>query len=320
MARSLHYELIQGVKKVSLTTENFNQIPFLLNNDLLTTKQAVAYLADEILSNPKYYQIHEQDEDVLGELLLKIFQSAENLFKKFDSNAATFKVYFNNFIFYQLKTIKRNLYRTKLQDESAMFQKQIDYENQQDLYYSYEYDNKLLSEPAVSDNKHDYDLKDKYENIRAFFNDRKHQRKEKTIIILALKSCFYITDDLIKNISKYCRISEAELTEMIYELRDELKERKAKLEKIKQRRDKEYFLKRSLQDKLASKEIKIENSELVEKKIELHTYNWLKTNQMLFDGVCKIVPSNAKISSLLGICERQIGNYLKNSKNMENIL
>lgn len=139
--------------------------------------------------------------------------------------------------------------------------------------------------------------------------------KAKTALILALKSSYYITDETIDSVCDYCAISKKLMQETIDELKSKIPEKHEKLEKMQDRLVKSFNYHIKLQKQL-SEAVETSEKEELSKKYEYHTKKWQDRNSRLMTKPIKLCPTNRQVADVLGIGERQVGNYIKNAETM----
>ena len=137
---------------------------------------------------------------------------------------------------------------------------------------------------------------------------------ERILLILTLKSCYYINDNQILTISEILNIDFYLLQQIIQELKNNLLDRAERKKSIEIRRNKAYYKHRLYKNKLLFLEeneyIKIDN----QNKYEKYTSYWMSLNNLLERGTLQLKPTNKKLSEYLGICERQISYYIKKAR------
>ena len=129
---------------------------------------------------------------------------------------------------------------------------------------------------------------------------------------MALKSCSYITDEYIDSLSSFCGIPKETVIRLIEEVKDTLEEKNRKISRIQKSRDREFLLKRHIEEELNSNNRNDRTIEL-ERFYDLHKKHWEIRNNELQNRKYLPSPTNKKVAEVLGICERQVGNYLQHA-------
>ena len=317
-----------------------NELPQLIQEGKITKKQAVDFLAEEVLRAPYHYGINLLDEEALSELSLRILQNSYFLFDHYKADCGKFSTYFCSFLKFQIMSIKRDFINDVSKDKTL---KNI---QEQELEYS-QIDNnsedskKLVTltacnlsqkEKAPYIRKSDENLiesiveQSDWQNImeRTHFEklmtDRRNSQKfRKIVLVLALKYSYYLHEIHIKNISEFCEINEDELFNIINAICKSLKTKSRKVEKQIQRRDYLYYLHKKYLQKLQETYVSESRICSYRKLYDLHTKKWTEKNQSFEKNAIKICPSNKTIAKILGICERQVGYYLNHAMTISEI-
>ena len=310
---------------------NINLIPELVKTNKMTAEKAARFIAEDLIRNPKEYFLISQDEDILSELSLKIIETGPLIIKNYKKDYAQFKTYICSMLKYQTLTIIRNKRKKDFKDKLLMEQPSLHYESQMEMYQNDESPFKIGHyKPFIQKtlDKITYREKRNYKKNSDLFQKKTPSRKgikdltdywkkrtslkAKTALILALKSSYYITDEYLDNICDYCEISKRLMLETIDELNQSLPEKELKVNKAREDRDRSYNLHLKFQRELNETENKELKLKLLD-RYNYHTQKWEKRNKKIQTEGLKISPTNKQISSLLGISERQVGNYIKNA-------
>ncbi|MBQ1629123.1 MAG: hypothetical protein II098_08200 [Treponema sp.] len=307
--------------------ENLNTLAILVNLGKITPKEGLNRIAADVLEHPFNYGLHQFDEEFQSEVILGLLQKGQNLFKRYDPAQGQFKTYLCTLIRYQIKEVLRTNHKKELNEKHIAIMSMLDYENSMAKYNAEEpvfalsdfkphplnptekvpfRDNHTLQSYITKKNNEELDC------IKLMGKYRKKNQIKKTALILALKSCCYITDSHIDNLSEFCGIPKEKIISLVEELKDSLEMRRMKLKKIQNSRDRAFLLKRNLEEEINNASDSKKEDRLV-KFYDLHKKHWTMRNSQLQNKNCYPSPTNKKIAEVLGICERQVGNYLQNA-------
>lgn len=161
------------------------------------------------------------------------------------------------------------------------------------------------------------------EYLKAKLSQMSPIKLRKTVLILALKSAYYLTDYQINKIAVLCHIDRLLLQQAVQTLKNQLYDREKSKIKIEERRNNAYFQHKRYMNQL---NWMLENKDEFDKyriervllKYKAQTEKWKKLNLQLSAGIRNIRPTNKAIADILGICERQVSYYIKNAKELEN--
>ena len=158
------------------------------------------------------------------------------------------------------------------------------------------------------------------EALRQVLQDLSLKHKDKEIIILALKSSYYLTDEQIKHISKIYGIKSEYIYGLIQHCKETLDKKSTKRSKIQERRNFAYYHHKRYNRMLDNMEYE-ERTEKYEyfredftAKEKKHNHNWNRLNDAFEKGLLYLRPTNKTVANLMGICERQVNYYISSAK------
>lgn len=296
---------------------NLNFLPELVKNNELSAQEAAKIIAGDVMKNSVLYRVPQTDEDITSELCLRLIQNSEYIFKHFNSRLCSFKTYLSTYIHYQIMNIIRDNYKADYLDEHIKNMSIFNYEEDENKYNMDETSFNIahlknLSHSKISKvpftKKHPISS----EGFREFF-ETKPEKKIKTTLVLALKASYYLTNDHIEKISRYCGIKKSDLQELVDEIKESLLKKQEKIETTKKLRDKSFQLHLKFQQMIDKASTDLKKQEYL-KKYSKQTENWKKKNILLQEQALKLCPTNRRLAELLGICERQVGYYLQQAE------
>lgn len=296
---------------------NLNLIPIQIEKGIITTKEAVNIISQFVSLNYPVFGLQKYDEDFRSDIVLDILEKGESFMEGYDKTRGDFFTY----LFYQIKSFvhararlsaKKNLASTiampeKIEqiEEKEFIYKSIDYNTFEQKYLGipkvpYAYKQEITAE----------DLRKTFENVRG----------DKKLLVVAIKSAYYITDIQIKKICDFYKIDENEFFKAIQYCRNGLMIKAEKKLKLQERRDSAYFHHKNLETQIRSIEEKLEEKdnfikEEFKSRDERYCKYWETLNRQLEAGLLSLRPTNKTVASLLGICERQVAYYINCLKN-----
>lgn len=315
---------------------NLNSIPELIESGILTKDNAAKMIAEDLARNPEDYHLNSDDEDILSELCVQILQSNDFIFKNYKKEKCKFKTYLYQILKYKILSIIRD---NTLKNSGEKFIKQyplFQYEMQTELYemdeapfkithikpfikktedkttYKEKRSGKKSRKASLQEKNPEEKPKIKMRDLVSYWANRTSP-KAKTALILALKSSYYITDEHIDSVCDYCEISKKLLQKTIDELKNSIPEKHEKIELIQNRRAKSYNFHMRLQNQI-SETVDIEKKDKLSKRYEYHKKKWQERNNRAKTSTIKLCPTNKQLAEILGIGERQVGNYIKNAE------
>lgn len=333
--------------------ENLNILEEEVSQGKLSPREGFERILSDMMEFPQNYGIQNYDEELRSDLILRLLQRGPDFFKRYNKSFGQFSTYFSSLVKYQMKGILHQHQINQITEKNISEISKIEYENSQLKYNNQEFSYRLTNFkpyfPVKTDkppyrakntlavNRHNaqnhkvaeketfYGKEEEFKCstqskklIPAETKYSKNSRFERTALVLALKSCYYLTDDHIDGISTLCKIPKEKLIEIVEELKESTEKRQDKIQKVQKARDRSFQLRRKIEEELANFPAEDKKQELL-KNYRLHTRNWNVKNNTLKDSAYLPSPTNKKIGEVLGLCERQVGYYLqKASETVEN--
>lgn len=316
-----------------------NKIPELIISGKITEEQAVKDLAVFLTANWAIFNLQNQSDDLKSEIILYLLEKGNSFISNYRPQAGTFFNYFycyvkNIVLDCQKKKHKQTIIENYNYNESI---KNYELEASDRFYPPQEnYSGKIPfaykiispSDFQIACKTPTYKFKEKIKkNVP---NDSEllerilslpYQKTKKILIVLALKSAYYISEEQIEKICEICNLDTKAFIQTINMIREQLEIKVQNRRVIEMRRNKAYFNHNKYKDRLEW----IENCEDINKKYEkskiekkylMQTKNWLVLNNLLSNGYVNIRPTNKTISQIIGMCERQVSYYIKNAREL----
>lgn len=311
-----------------------NEIPEKIKEGIITKDEALHQLVVFVLKNKNVFNLINISEDLLNDIIVSLLEKGTSFLDIYDPAYGKFFTFFYCHVKSSMTSRKRSFYIRNSKEQHILFEEQMkcnDSENNDFLYKKSEY-----SESPYESSEEKYkDLQlacktDRY-RIKKYLVDNNNKNEdeifikeklrllspimaERILLILTLKSCYYINDIQILTISEILNIDFYLLQQIIQELKNNLLDRAERKKSIEIRRNKAYYKHRLYKNKLLFLEeneyIKIDN----QNKYEKYTSYWMSLNNLLERGTLQLKPTNKKLSEYLGICERQISYYIKKAR------
>lgn len=324
MARKLLY-LFYLKKQGGIKMEkiNLNLIPVQIEKGIITTKEAVNIISQFVSLNYPVFGLQKYDEDFRSDIVLNILEKGVSIMEGYDNKRGDFFTY----LFYQIKSLvharARSTAKRKLESTITMPEKINLIEEKEFKYESIDYntfETKYLGIPKVP---YAYKKEITAEDLRKTFEN---VHGDKKLLVVAIKSAYYITDSQIKKICDFYKIDENDFFQAIQYCRNGLMIKAEKKLKLQERRNSAYLHHKNLETQIHSIEEKLEEKdnfikEEFKSRDKRYCKYWKTLNRQLEAGLLSLRPTNKTVASLLGICERQVAYYInciKNQKSSEN--
>ncbi len=287
-----------------------------------------------IYENRKYFGLYQLDKDTFHDFLLFEYEHFLRIFKTFDSRKGTFSTFYIHSMQNSLRAFIRRIAKRNAIENAYESSKSFFYEEQAYDYWHAE------TETLINIFDEDYfnasDYISKYESLRKKQRGRSNKNRNKisdsfitrehrenfhktACLVLVLKSCFNLTDSLIKKASVLTNVSEDNLLKMAETAKEKTWSKKKAHDKIEQARDNAYFYSRRYQQEMMQMEDEMYKKSKQEKYLS-QTKKWQERNNHLQNMSCRITPTNKVIGQILHIPSHRVGYVLREIKKMESQL
>lgn len=285
--------------------KELNLIPKQLKQGLITVKEAVNQTGTFLMENYPMFGLHRYDDDFRSDIIVAFLERGEHLLELYNPEMGEYLTflfsYINTLINSRVKYLAKYSIHQKVTQEEALRmldEKEIRYQN---INY------KSLYSPKIP---YSYN-KVPAEELRNALKDISEGHLDKKLLVLALKSSFYITDPQIEKVCSFYKIEKKIFYELIEFCKSSVTRKEFRRNQFQERRNYAYYHHkryRRLLEKLKEDD-KNDNSilisQLIEKEIR-YKKKWKNLNKSFESGLLNLRPTNKTIAKLLGICERQV--------------
>lgn len=301
-----------------MSKKDVNRLPVLIREGALTEKQALNELAEFICTEPVLFGLHRYDEDFRSEVILCFLEKGHAMIRSFDSRFGQFFSYFFSYVTGIICSLRRVEARTSMQNSvkideciknwpdkiSAYRRTNFSRMNLPVLPFAYRNipADKLREALMAGETKQVY-VQAETEAVRKI--------PKKALLVLALKSSYYITDEQIKSISGICGVDSAALESAVQLLRDSLHGRAEKRQLLEEKRNRAYFYRQHYVKQLQLSDPDDGPQLKLMRKLDIQTVKWNSINTKLSSAGSSIKPTNKAVAEVIGISERQVAYYIR---------
>lgn len=249
--------------------------------------------------------IFKNDIDVRNDFYLAMYPTLCNLFSFYDPNKGTFSTYLYNALIRNAHCFLRQKLKEKAKEQSY-----IRYYLEEKMDCT-EYDNQGNSTLCVNSEEPEYSAKgtDNQPQKDFLFYHNRYSRREQ-ILVLAMKSAFYLTPNLITKLSRETGFSENELWDFKKQIDNSINKKIENHNKSVCLRNASYFNKNRCQIELNKLKQNSFQYPEVQKAYSFYKKQWQHhIEKRIF--LKRIVPSNKTLSLVLHIPETRILRMLK---------
>ncbi len=293
-----------------MTPKDLNELSKQMYCGKLNERKMLEYICSFVIHNYPVFGLQRFDEDFRQEVLLNFIEKGHRVLNQFNPEFGDFFT----FLYCSICTIinsmvKREIIRN-MKESINLEESIISYEEKEQKYYRIDFKNFDL--PKVPYAKANIPP----EEIREALKSLSLKHKNKTILILALKSSYYLTDEQIQHICKISGIKPEYFYSMIQQCKNSLEIKTVRREKAEERRNFAYYhhkrynkIVHKLDDDMILDEMNMKREKylFMENK---HRHNWNRLNDAFEKGHIYLRPTNKTVAELMGICERQVNYYI----------
>ena len=292
----------------------FNELPKKLADGEIDQQEAINQICGFVMQNFPLFGLHKFDEDSRQEILLGIIEKGKHICSVYNPKIGDFFTFFYCHVCSIINTLIKKNTSNYIQNKLNMIECINTVNEKQLKYHRIDFQNFEISKAPIARRQLSPS------ELQQALKDLQLDAKDKRIIILALKSSYYLTDEQIEKLCRIYKIKTEAFYNMVQYCKNSILKKSDKHKKALERRNFAYYhhrrYKTLLEDILKEpgemqNEILSSKFERLEKK---HSKNWLSLNKTFEEGHLYLRPTNKTVANLLGICERQVAYYIKSAK------
>ncbi len=302
-----------------MKTQNLNELPEQMQCGKISEKQFIDQICKFVIKNYPVFGLHKYDEDFRQEVLMNLIEKKTRLIHQYNPEIGDFFTYLYcnicNIININIKKQIIQSLREKINYEECI----LELEEKEEKYYRIDYKTfdlpKVPFKPSTTTQP----------EIMQLLKDKQLKHNEKKIVILALKSSYYLTDEQILRICSFSGVNKDHLYQLIEKCKETLDEKSLRRERAEERRNFAYFHhKRYLKIMAKLDEDVLSNGKVCKNLDQMkahmttmeqkHRRSWSRLNDSFEKGHIYLRPTNQTVANLMGMCERQVNYYINCAK------
>ena len=295
--------------------QDINNLPKLVSEGHISKQRAGAYIWENVYMHPHEYGLSGFSEDELSDFLIELSDKFQNLFDSFIPGIVQFRTFITGFIFNHRTNFIRTQVKNRIANDSMQSFLRINYDEEVQKY-NLMVSEFLNQEKDESPHQNDKNFSDVFGRKPSTEKDRNKRIAEVIVIILAMKACKDLDDELITKISKFTGIDATYIHSAILSLKDTIKNRTERKEQLISKRNNAFFYHR----KYLIEMLRVDkNSKLftqVKKQYEKRTKSWERQNIQLAQRK-RDTPTSAEIADALGLKTRTVLFYINHARKGE---
>ena len=297
---------------------DLNELPEKLQSGELTEKETVNQICRFVAKNYPIYGLHKYDEDFRQEILLFLVERSPHILRLYNPNQGDFFTFLYCYICTAINSKTKSRIAGSMKDKINMEECITDFDDKERKYHKIDYNSFEVPKAPFAPKKIPP------EEIQQSLKELSLKGPDKKVIILALKSSYYLTDQQINKICRIYGIKTEYFYSMVQHCKDSLSEKSIKRSKAEERRNFAYYhhkryskIIQNLNEDLLYEKQNIKKS-IYSKKEKKHFHNWNSLNNAFEKGHLYLRPTNKTVANIMGICERQVTYYINCAKKEQN--
>ena len=279
---------------------DIESIPTLVREKKLSCREGAEKIWVEVYTHPYTYSLATMDEDERSEFLLYLSNKFQNLFASYDPQKMPFKNYIKGYLKNYLKTWRRKKTKKFAEQHSA-----------DSFFTNFSYENISTAPLPVPE------VQSTRTNETPNFTKTRKRIAELSTLVLVLKACKDVDDDMIEKVSDFTGVDRNLIDEKIADLKEKLERRYRRMELLVKKRNNAFFYHRKYSVELTQLDENSDKFGEITLRKEMQTKKWMQQNEKIL-CVKQVAPSNADIAKVLGLKPRTISYYINRMKNEEN--
>ena len=291
-----------------------NKLPELFRSGKITQKEAIDIICRFVIKNYPVFGLHKYDEDFRQDIMIGLIEKSPQLLQIFNPNYGDFFTFIYCYISTLINSKIKKCIMTSIREKINVEECILNMDEKQHNYHKIDFNTLEYSKVPFAQKKISP------EEFQAAIKEISLKHQDKKILILALKSSYYLTDEQIERISKLYGIKPEYFYSMIQHCKETIDKKREKREKMMQRRNYAYYHHKRynrMYQNLYEDEKTLKQELLMEKcsqKGQKHHNHWTKLNKTFAKGHLYLRPTNKTVANIMGICERQVNYYIKCAK------
>ncbi len=296
-----------------MTNIKLEDLPKAVSENQISKEEAVNIIWEELYTNPKKYGLRHFTEDQKSDFLLGMHRIFTRIFEKFIPGSVSFSTYLTGFVSnYKNSFLHQQFIR---EHERRSITTLLKSETEEKSLATYV---KIPECETESENEETKTFSDITEKKTCGMEQRHQKVAELTALVLLMKACRDIDDEVINKVSKFTGVDKSLLFEKIQLLKESMSRKDTNNQNLIARRNNAFFFHRKyMQEMLAPTYSAEKNQDTLKSRYEKQTRKWLLHNQEL--AVRSNTPSNEEIAKIIGLKPRTVSFYINHAKNRNNL-
>lgn len=284
-----------------------------VNKKIITEEEGAKALWELVYTQKALFSLNSLEYDSFMDFLEYLQPKFVRILQSYKPAEGTFLAFLYANIRQNLLSWKKITTRRNVSEESCLGVMEIEYDSQAYKYSCCEScQNVFMEEENHTIEEVKKQIKENKIQKNQSNNSLKEEKLRKdAVLILALKSCYHITEDLIEKVCLITDTSKNKLENMICEARNSITTKLNRRNLCTKTRDNAFFYHRKYSLELPRINSHSNWAEILSKKYQRQTKIWELANLRLIKNYRLLVPSTKKVAELLGMSVRHCEYVMK---------
>ena len=323
-----------------MTRDEVELVPEKVTSGEISWEQASRDLIVFVLRNKPLFALSRYDEDFISDLIIEFLDRSIKSFQFYTKEYGSFFSYLYTLVKNLCSSLVKKKALKNIIDYHNISECINNYENEVEAYQNiryadfdmpkvpYRYTPISYKDFQIACKTDSYHIKQIISSEKNSFASEIKQKLsdfspimiQNIIMVLALKSSYYITEEQIEAITGLFNIDNDKFHQIVQELKKEMETRIEHKNMMEQRRNKAYFNHKRLKSQIEWNEINDDTPEYknytLKKQYNKNTQNWNILNHQLEEGKIMIRPTTKIIAKVLGLSTRQVTYYQSTARKL----
>lgn len=314
------------------TIQDVESLPARLDSGRITRAQAANLLMDFVFRNKNIFGLYKMKEDHFIDLLLEMRPKFEFIFSIYSPQKGSFGAFFYGIVRCSYRTWKRRRVRTLCAENGVLTEAVLYREEQEERYQWCEASFTPFSESEEDESAETSGKPQASLSLRAkevsplqrtnsrYWQENYQKIRTKIILIYALKSYAFLSEDLIQRIVRETGIEEKEFRLMCEKIEKSISAKQRRRAACKRSRDNAYYFRNMFLHQMELLDPESLQGQRIREKYQHQDEAWRSANLRLTNSMCIITPTAKTIGQILGLTSRQVLRFMRAAERNIDIL
>jgi len=296
--------------------EELDMVPQKVAEGGLSVEEAAMKVMEAVYTNPGRFNLLDMEEDARSDFLLDVLPKFRNMVKRYDKSLGPLGA----FVFYSLPGMRLTWEKRRI--DRAVGKRAVSasirniYEDAMDRKPLRVADSEKPLPPSKGGDDVPLVFKRVFGHPKYSLESRETLHRQRSALVLALKSAWYIDDENVKKVSGYCGCSNKAMAAALERIKNSLVEKNERRQEMAERRDKAWYFVCKYRERLMTLEPGSEEWKKTKKKLDYQISSWKSKNRLLQGCRMRVCLRNKELAKLLNLRPHRISTFLSYARKM----